>query len=103
MNDNMKYPAVVEECSAIYKLTENPTVDSWKQQQEEDSSWNNCTTQQAELEKTLRVCESLKLEERMNSSMKLSIDDTPLNYILKQELFDIWEIDFTKLFPPTIR
>ena len=39
MNDNMKYPAVVEECSAIYKLTENPAIDSWKQQQEEDSSW----------------------------------------------------------------
>ena len=32
--------------------------------------------------------------------MKLSID-TPLNYIL-EELFDIWEIDFTKLFTPTV-
>ena len=35
--------------------------------------------------------------------MKLSINDTPLNYILEEELFDIWEIDFTKLFPPTSR
>ena len=33
--------------------------------------------------------------------MKLSIDDTLLNYILEEELFDIWEIDFMKLFPPT--
>ncbi|XP_023514511.1 uncharacterized protein LOC111778767 [Cucurbita pepo subsp. pepo] len=101
MNDNMKYPAVVEECSTIYKLTENPATNSWKQQQEGDSSWNNCTTQ-AEVEKTVRIFGSLELEGRMNSSMKLSIDDTPLNYIL-EELFDIWEIDFMKLFPPTSR
>ncbi|XP_022931555.1 uncharacterized protein LOC111437701 [Cucurbita moschata] len=57
MNDNMKYPAVVEECSTIYKLTENQPTDSWKQQQEEDSSWNNCTTQQVESEKIVRVFE----------------------------------------------
>ena len=81
MNDNMKYPAVVEECSAIYKLTENSATNSWKQQQEEDSSWNNYTTQQAELYKTERVFESLELEKRINSSMKLSINYTPLNYI----------------------
>ena len=62
MNDNIKYPVVVEKCSSIYKLTENPAADSWKQQQEEDSSWNNCTTQQAELEKIVRVFESLELE-----------------------------------------
>ena len=103
MNDNMKYSAVVEECSAIYKLTENPATNNWKQQQEEDSGWNNCTTQQAKLEKTVRVFESLESEERINSSMKLSINDTPLNYILEEELFDRWEIDFMKLFPPTSR
>ena len=47
MNDNMKYPGVVEEYSAIYKLTEDLAANSWKQQQEEDSCWNNCTTQKA--------------------------------------------------------
>ena len=31
INDNMKYPVVVEECSTIYKLTENLAVDSCKQ------------------------------------------------------------------------
>ena len=41
----MKYRAIVEEYSAI----------SWKQQQEEDSSGNNCTIQQAEWEKMVKV------------------------------------------------
>jgi len=71
MIDNMKYPVVVEECSVIYKLTENPATNSWKQQQEEDSSGNNCTKQQAELEKTVRVFESQELEERINLSMSI--------------------------------
>ena len=30
INDNIKYPAVVEDRSAIYKLTENPVVDRRK-------------------------------------------------------------------------
>ena len=52
----MKYREVVEEYSA----------NSWKQQQEEDSSGNNCTIQQVEWEKMVRVFESLELEERIN-------------------------------------
>ena len=101
MNDNMKYPTVVEECSTIYKLTENST-DSRKHQQEEDNSWNNCITQ-VELEKIVRVFESLELEKRINSSMKLSIDDTPLNYILEEELFDIWDIRLHEIIPTHCR
>ena len=34
--------------------------------------------------------------------MKSSIEDTPLNYILEVELFDLWGINFTKLFPPIV-
>ncbi|XP_022932792.1 uncharacterized protein LOC111439252 [Cucurbita moschata] len=41
INDSMKYPAATEECSAIYKLTEQLATEEWddgKSEQEEDSS-----------------------------------------------------------------
>ena len=41
INDSMKYPAVTEECSAVYELTEQPATEEWddgESGQEEDSS-----------------------------------------------------------------
>ena len=65
VNDTLKCPAKAEECSAIYKLTKNPT-NSWKQQQKQDNGWNNCIKQQAkweELSELRRVFESLEPED----------------------------------------
>ncbi|XP_022927949.1 uncharacterized protein LOC111434773 [Cucurbita moschata] len=41
INDNMKYLVVIEECSAVYELTEQPATEEWddeESEQEEDSS-----------------------------------------------------------------
>ena len=77
INDSMKYPAVTEECSAVYELTEQPATEEWddgESGQEEDSSWNDRTEQLAVLGEFSRTFESLECEGRKSSPMRPSIE-----------------------------